>query len=166
MAGNFPYGFHPAYTISGATPFTLSIGITAAQAWVKGACVARVAAGTISELAADNADVLGAATGDVAAGLSLGPNTEDGGVYVFNSDTVFHTVDAADLTAPTATMLGEIADLDLGAADQWGILQGTSGTGATPQFRIIDIDTVKAYYLVIPAPLEIADVFQWFDAAI
>jgi len=169
MAGYRPYGFFCAYTISGATPH-ISSRTMAAQTWVQGAVLWALAAGTVDEADDDTSDVLGSSMEDVASGVSGGPNSATCMVAVMNADTVWRTVDAADLTAPTVAEIGALADLDLaagsGATAKWGILQGTAGTGSTPNFRIIDVDTVRLEYIVIPAPLEVADVFQMFDAAI
>lgn len=158
--------FRPLYTLSGAPPLCLGYGIAASEAWDRGDVLALNSAGALAEAASAAVDVYGVAAEGVTSGAALGPLTTVALVFPFTSDVVWAVNEAAEATqAPVTTDIGTIRDLVLSSGD-WGIAASASGTSATPQFRVIDIDTVRNEWHVIVAPLELADVFQWHDAAV
>jgi len=156
--------FRVLYTYHGGGVPTLGCGITAAETWDRGDIVVRVAAGTISEGADDSSDVLGVALEPVTTGAALGPDTNTALVSPFMPGVVYAVNSPSSQTFATAN-IGEQCDLDLVSGD-WGILAGTSATANTPQFIIVDIDTVRNEAHVIIAPAGVADVFQTWDATV
>ncbi len=155
------------YAINGGMPLTLSYGITAAEAWSVGSVVEMEAAGTLKEAGDDSSDVWGLSLETVTAGAATGPTTDRCAVQPFQLGVVYGVKETLDLTqVPVVADIGELRDLDLDTTNGWGILASTSGGATTPHFRIVDIDTIRNEWHVIIAPLEVADVFQFVDAAV
>lgn len=159
--------FRAIYTLSGAPIFTKGYGIAASEAWSRGSVVAWNSAGALLEPTADNVDVLGISMEIVTAGAATGPLTSQCLVNPFNYDTVYAVKHVLDVTtAVAATDIGTTNDLDIDATNGWGIKLGTSATAATPNFRVIDIDTTRNEFHVVINPIAVAAVFQWIDAAV
>jgi len=157
---------YPLYTMSGAPFYTKGYAITASEDFAKHAVIVHDGAGAVAEAADDSSDVWGLALEKVVSGVSGGPQSDICLVHQFNYDTVYACKNVSDLTdVPVAADIGTIADLDL-SDGYWGILVDTSATANTPQFRIVDIDTIRNEWHVIIAPLDVTDVFQPIDAAV
>lgn len=166
MAATDSY-WRPLYTLSGAPFLTKEYTPDSAANIKKYEPVAWASDGEIVVLTADNADVLGLALEAVTSGASGGPNSTKVLVHPFNYDTVYAVKETADLTAvPLLTDLGNSRDLDVDATNGWGIHASAAATAATPNFRVIDIDTVRNEWHVVISPLDVADVFQWIDAIV
>ena len=158
--------FRAIYTLSGNPFFTKGYGITASEAWSVNSVVALNSAGALAEPTADNVDVLGLAQETVTSGAATGPLTTVCLVLPFQWDTVFavkHVL--APTTAVTTTSIGTNNDLDIDGTNGWGILLGTAATAATPNFRVIDIDTVRNEFHVVISNI-VTGVYQWIDAAV
>jgi len=159
--------FRPLYTISGAPVFTKGYGITAAEAFQRGDVVALDASGTLVEPATDAVDVLGIALEDVAAGVSLGPQSDICLVAPFTADLVCAVKEVANLAnTPLTTDIGNGRDLDVDGTNGWGIHATASATALTPQVRVIDIDTIRNEWHVVIDPITVAAVYQWISAAV
>lgn len=162
MADNF----RTLYTANGGVAHTLSYGIASSEAWAVGAVLALNSAGALAEAADDSSDVWGISLETVTAGAAGGPETARCAVHPFQYGAVYAVKNVNNLSdTPVATDIGTLADLDLDTSN-WGILVDTAGTSNTPQFRIVDIDTIRNEWHVVIAPLELADVFQTTDAAV
>ena len=75
-------------------------------------------------------------------------------------------IDPTDTTqVPAATDIGTDTELDL-VSTVWGIDYNGNSTAATPQFRIVDIDTIRNEWHVVIEPVGIATVYQWLDAPV
>lgn len=158
--------FRALYRLGGGLPPTFSYPIASSEDWTVGSVVAWNSSGALLDPTSDAADVLGISTDIVVSGATTGPITDRCGVIPFDYGTVFAVQNAATLTdTPAAADIGAIHVLDL-ASTVWGLLIDTAGTGSTPQFRCVDIDTIRAEWHVVIAPLETSDVFQWIDAAV
>jgi hypothetical protein len=156
--------FRAIYTLSGAPIFSKGWGIAASEDWSRGSVVAFNSSGVLAEPSADNADVLGIALEKAVSGATTGPLTTVCLVAPFTWDTVFAVKQTADLTvAPAVTDIGNDRDLELDGTNGWGIHASSSATAATPNFRIIDIDTIRNEWHVVPSS-RIGQVFQWIDA--
>ena len=86
-------------------------------------------------------------------------------VAIFCETTVFEADDLNSTGTAAAADVGELMVLEL-VSSEWGLNNGTATASNTPSFRCIDISDARGTYYVIPAPLEAADIFQWFDAAV
>lgn len=162
MANNF----RALYAINGGVPLTLSYTIASSEAWAVGAVLAMNSAGALAEAADDSSDVWGISLETVTGGAATGPITDLCAVQPFTYGVVYAVKNVNNLAdAPVAADIGEIADLDLDT-NNWGILVGTSATSNTPNFRVVDIDTIRNEWHVVIAPLELTDVFQFIDAAV
>lgn len=170
--------FTPRMTISGGRFLVRNYAIAASEEWDVGDVIVLNGDGALAEATAAANDVLGAAitaTGNTTAGQSdadeLRPylsallTGKHEPVAIFDANTIFETDDYNSTGTAAYGDIGEIADLELVTAD-WGINNGTSATSSTPQFRVLDIERTRGTYLVIAAPLELSDVFQFFDAAV
>ena len=171
-------GFRPAFTLTGAPPLVRNCGVVASQEWDVYDCLRWSGDRALQELASAAEDILGAALGNVGnvttgqsdanelrsylESLTTGRHEP---VAIMCETTVFETDDQNSTGTAAAADVGEIAVLEL-VSSEWGIDNGTSSAGSTPAFRIIDIVDSRGTYLVIPAPLEASDIFQWFDAAV
>lgn len=168
--------FVPAFTLTGAPPFVRAFAIAASEEWDVYDVLALNGDRALLEAAAANADVLGAALGNVGntttgqsdadelrsylASLTTGKHEP---VAIFTKTTVFETDDGNLVGTAAAADVLTVNDLEL-VSGAWGINTGTSDTAATPQFRVVDIEETRGTYLVSPDSIQIADVFQWFDA--
>lgn len=158
--------FRAIYTIGGGAIPIKGYGITASEAFDRGDCVAWDASGTLVELSADNADVLGYALEAVSAGAALGPDTNTCLVVPFMHGVVYATTEVAEATqAPLVTDIGTNRDLDV-SSGAWGIHATASGTGSTPNFRVVDVDTIRNEWHVVINPVVVAGVFQYIDGAV
>lgn len=158
--------FRALYTLSGGAVPVKGYTITASEAWDRGDCVAWDSAGTLVELAGDNADVLGYALEAVTGGASLGPRTTIALVVPFMHGVVYATTEVAEATqAPLVTDIGTNRDLDVSSGN-WGIHATASATGATPNFRVVDVDLIRNEWHVVIAPDVVSAVFQWVDGAV
>lgn len=158
--------FRALYTIGGGAIPVKGYGITASEAFDRGDVVAWDSSGTLVEPSDDSSDVLGYSLEVVASGASQGPDTSVCLVVPFIWGVVYATTEVAQTTqSPATTDIGTIRDLDLSSGD-WGIHATSSGTSNTPQFRVVDVDTIRNEWHVVIAPAEIADVFQMIDAAV
>jgi hypothetical protein len=171
--------FIPRFTLTGAPPLVRAYAIVAAQEWDVYDLVKLDAAGALQELGASNEDVLGAGLGNVGnsttgqsdadelrsylAALTTGKHEP---VAIFTRTTVFETDDYGSVGTAAVADIGEVTDLELVSSVDWGINNGTSGTGTTPQFRTLDIERTRGTYLVVPDPIKVSGVFQFFDASI
>lgn len=163
MADNF----RTLYNINGGgVAWTQSYGIASSEAWDVGAVLALNSDGALAEAADDSSDVWGLSLESVTSGAALGPVTDRCAVHPFQYGVVYACFNVSNLSdAPVATDIGTLADLDLSSSN-WGILVDTAGTSNTPQFRVVDIDTIRNEWHVVIAPLELTDVFQTIDAAV
>lgn len=158
--------FRALYNVGGGAIPVKGYGITASEAWDRGDVVAWDSSGTLIEPSDDSSDVLGYALGDVSNGAAQGPETDVALVVPFQWGVVYATTEVAQSSqAPVATDIGTIRDLDLSSGD-WGIHATSSATANTPQFRVVDVDTIRNEWHVVIAPAEIADVYQYIDAAV
>lgn len=157
--------FRALYSLHGGAFPIRGYGITASEAFDRGDVVALDSSGTIIEPSADNADVLGYALEAVAAGAAQGPDTDTVLVVPFVSTIVYATTEVAGGGSPAVTDIGNDRDLDLNSG-AWGIHATAGGTASTPQFRVVDIDTVRGEWHVVPNVAGVADVFQWYDGAV
>ena len=172
--------FIPRFSLTGGPMPVFAFGIAASEEWDVYDVLARNAAGDLLEAGAANNDVFGTALGAVGNTTTGQSDADDlrpylsalvGGkhelVVPFVGFVIYGTQDRNALTTDvTLADLGEIADLEL-VSSEWGINNGTSATSATPQFRIHDRNIRDlTEYLVVPALLDIADVFQFMDAAV
>jgi len=169
--------FVPRFTLTGAPPFVRAYAITASAEWDVYDILTLDGARGLDEAGDSTTDIIGAALGNVGntttgqsdadelrsylAALTTGKHEP---VAVMTYTTVFETDDGNSTGTAAAADVGEIADLEL-VSGAWGINNGTSATADTPNFRVIDIEETRGTYLVVPAPLELANVFQFFDAA-
>lgn len=174
------FGFHVRFTLTGAPPLVRNYGIAASEDWDEFDVLAWNSARALLEPTSAASDVLGAALGRVGKSTAGQSDADELRPYnvallagrhepvaIFCGTTVFETDDINSLGTAAGADVGEIADLELsGSGGNWGINNGTSATGSTPNFRIIDIEDTRGTYLVIPAPLELSDVYQFFDAAV
>lgn len=159
--------WRPLYTLSGAPFLTKEYTPDSALTCARWEPVAWASDGEIAVLSADNQDVLGLALEACTSGATGGPNSGKILVHPFNYDTVYAVKETADLTgAPVTTDIGNSRDLELDATNGWGIHASSAATAATPNFRVIDIDTVRGEWHVVISPLDVADVFQWVDAIV
>lgn len=159
--------WRPLYTLSGAPFLTKEYVPDAALTCARWEPVAWHADGDVVVLSADNQDVLGLALEACTSGATGGPKSNRILVHPFNYDTVYAVKETADLTAaPVQSDIGNSRDLELDATNGWGIHASAAATAATPNFRVIDIDTVRNEWHVVISPLDIADVFQWVDAIV
>ena len=169
--------FVPAFTLTGAPPFVRNYAIAASEEWDVYDVVALNAARALIEPTAANKTVLGAGLGNVGNTTTGQSDADDLRSYlaalttgkhepcaVFTYTTVFETDDGNSVGTAAAADVGEIADLEL-VSGAWGINNGTSATAATPNFRIIDIEDARGTYFVVASPLELVNVFQFFDIA-
>lgn len=158
--------FRAIYTMTGGHIPVKGYAIASGESFDRGDCVAMDGAGAVAELSADNADVFGYALEAVSSGAALGPDTDTVLVVPFVWGVVYATTEVAQSTqAPVVGDIGAIRDLDV-SSGEWGIHATSSATGATPQFRIIDVDLIRNEWHVVIAPAEVADVFQAIDAAV
>ena len=172
-----PGGFHPVFTLTGAPPLVRAYAIVAAEAWNLGDCLSFDGAGALQELSAANQDVLGAALGEVGNTTTGQSDADEVRSYlaplttgkheplaIFTRTTVFETDDQNSTGTAAVGDIGEVSDLEV-TSNVWGINNGLSGTSSTPQFRTLDIERTRLTYLVVPDPIKIAVVFQFFDAS-
>ena len=158
--------FRAIYSVTGGKIPINGYGIAASEAFDRGDVVALNSDGVIAEAGAANADVYGYALEGVTGGASLGPKTTVVLVCPFVDGVVYATTEVAEASqAPLTTDIGTIRDLVV-SSGAWGIAASASATAATPQFRVIDVDTIRNEWHVVIAPLEISDVFQMVDAAV
>ena len=170
--------FIPRMTLTGGMIPVRAYAITATQEWDVGDVLVLDAAGALGEAASATVDVLGAAitaTGNVTTGQSdadeLRPylaalvTGKHEPCAIFMNFVLFETDDYNDEGAAEVADIGTRADLELVSAD-WGINLGTSATGSTPQFALMDIIRKSLTYLVAPDMTTVADVFQWYDGAV
>ena len=158
--------FRALYSFHGGKIPVKGYTIAASEAFDRGDVVALNSDGKIAEAAAANADVVGYSLEGVTGGASLGPNTATVLVVPFIDGIVYATTEVAEASqAPAVTDIGTIRDLVV-SSGAWGIAASASATAATPQFRVIDVDTIRNEWHVVIAPLEISDVFQMVDAAV
>ena len=171
-------GFRPAFTLTGAPPLVRNYGVVASQEWDVYDILRWNGDRDLQELGSAAEDVLGAALGNVGnttagqsdadelrsylQGLTTGKHEP---IAIFCETTVFETDDRNSAGTAAAADVGELAVLEL-VSSEWGINNGTATAGSTPTFRIIDIEETRGTYLVIPAPLEASDIYQWFDASV
>ncbi len=173
-------GFHVRFTLTGAPALVRNYGIAASEDWDEFDVLALNSDRALLEPTSAASDVYGVALGRVGKITAAQSDADEVRSYlaplltgrhepvaIFCPTTVFETDDINSLGTAAAADVGEIADLELSASGgNWGINNGTSATGSTPNFRIIDIEDTRGTYFVIPAPLELIDVFQWYDAAV
>lgn len=155
----------PLYTLSGKA-FTTKAYPPTAAAIVKGAVV-ELSDGDISVPSGANAKVFGIALGTAsAAGVVSGVDAVNMLVAIFDLDTVYAVTNTDDptVTTPLAAHVGDGVDLHRASASSWGIDVGTAATASTPQFRIVDIDTVRGEWHVVVDPITVASRFQWITA--
>lgn len=170
--------FIPRFTLHGGPYNIMSYGVTAAQEWDVGDCVAMDGAGALIELAADDDDVLGSAAENVGNVTAGQPDADElmayidavttgkvASAWIFDYGNVFETDDYNNEGAAVVADIGTTHDLELVGVN-WGIDMGATATAAHPNFRIIDIVRVPQTYLVVPDFVAIAEVFQWFDAQV
>ena len=173
-----PGGFHAAFTLTGAPPLIRAYAIVAAEVFDVGDCLNLDGAGALKELSAANQDVLGASLGKVGGSTTGQSDADELRPYfsvvttgkhepclIFCPTTVFETDDEGAKGTAVVGDIGEVSDLEV-TSNVWGIANGTSGTGSTPQFRTIDIERTRATYLVVPDIIKVASVFQWYDASV
>lgn len=156
------------YQLGGGNPLTLSYGITGTtEAWSVGSVVEMLGTGLLREAADDSSDVWGLSLETVSASVAGGPVTTRVAVHPFTYSTVYAVKETTSLSnTPLATDVGTIRDLDLDGTNGWGIHATASATSNTPTFRVVDIDTTRNEWHVVIAPLELANVFQFLDAAV
>jgi hypothetical protein len=162
-------------TLHGGPFMVRAYAIAASEEWDPYDVVALNGDGALLEQTAANKDVVGSGLGSVtsgtsdATGLRAYISAETTGkhepVAVFNRWTLFETDDYNSTGQAAVADIGERADLELVTAD-WGINNGTSATGSTPNFAIIDIERTRGTFLVLPDPILVAATFQLFDGSV
>ena len=171
-------GFTPRFTLTGAPPLVRNYGIVASQEWDVGDCLRWYGARTLQELASAAEDILGAALGNVGNTTTGKSDADEVRSYltsvttgrhepiaIFCETTVFESDDINSAGTAAAADVGELMVLEL-VSSEWGLNNGTATASNTPSFRCIDINDALGTYYVIPAPLEAADIWQWYDAAV
>lgn len=169
--------FIPRFTMTGGPPMVRNYAIAASEEWDVGDVVALNGDRALLELGSAAADALGAALGAVGntttgqsdsdelrsylAALLTGKHEP---VAIFTLQTVFETDDENLAGTAAAADVMTVNDLEL-VSSEWGINTGTSSTGSTPNFKVIDIEETRGTYLVIPEPVNEVVVFQFFDAS-
>ena len=170
--------FIPRFQMGGGSLPSRSYAIAASEEWDVYDIVALNGARALLEPTDDSSDIIGAALGNVGnsttgqsdandlrpyiAALTTGKHEP---VAVMTYSTVFETDNPSGTAGSAAAAnVGTVNDLDL-VAGVWGILLGTSATANTPNFSVLDIEETRGTFLVIPSPLDLVDVFQFFDAA-
>ncbi|MEK0325544.1 MAG: hypothetical protein QQN63_07550 [Nitrosopumilus sp.] len=156
--------FRALYTLGGNSVVpTFSYGIAASEDWSVGSVVAWNASSVLIDPTDDSSDVLGISLDTVVSGVATGPVTDRCAVHPFMHGIVYavKNVSVANDT-PVVTDIGTFTDLDLDST-VWGIITGTSSTSNTPNFKIVDIDTIRdEWHVVIAVDDQTPElVFQW-----
>lgn len=156
------------YQLGGGVSPTLSYGITGTtEDWHVGSVVEMLGTGLLREAADDSSDVWGLSLERIITSTAQGPVAGRCAVHPFTYGTVYAVKETTSLSnIPLATDVGTIRDLDLDGTNGWGIHASASATSNTPTFRVVDIDTTRLEWHVVIAPLELANVFQFLDAAV
>ena len=165
---NSTSSFRALYNFGGGSSVnrSYSYGIASSEDWTVGSVVAWNSSGVLLDPTTSAADVLGISTDIVVSGAATGPVTDRCGVIPFQYGTVYAVQDPTDTSqVPVAADIGSDTELDL-VSTVWGIDFNGDSTSATPQFRIVDIDTTRLEWHVVIETVGIATVYQWHDAPV
>lgn len=154
--------FRAIYSLDGGAIPVHGYGIASGENFDPGDVVAWDSSGVLTEPAGDANDVLGYSLETVSSGSAQAVASDTAMVVPFIKDTVYAVSEPAQSSpSPAESDIGGQRDLDLSGGD-WGIHTSSTGTASTPQFKIIDVDTVRNEWHVVVDPDSVT-AFQWYD---
>lgn len=173
-------GFSPKFNLAGGPFLVRNYGINAGETWQQEGDALRL--GTTADLialTAANEDLLGFSLQSVG-NFSTGQSDSDelrsylevlttgkhNPVAIAATGQVFLADDVGGTKNNAAvTDIGDGGELEF-SSPEWGINVGTTATGGTAQFIIVDIERTRGQYFVLPDETAVGNVFQFIDALV